>query len=88
MKEVKIKVFGTTPPCVRCKKVEEIAREVASELGNLVVEKHDVLSKEADKYGIMMSPTVVVGGKAVFVGRVPTKGELTEVLKKTKKQEV
>jgi len=86
MKKIKIKVFGTTPPCSRCKKVEEIVREVASELDNIEVEKFDVLSKEADKYGIMMTPTVAVGEKVVFVGKVPTKEELTKIIQTHEKR--
>ena len=85
MSKAKIKVFGTTPPCARCKKTEQIAKEVASELGNLEVEKFDVLSDEAGKYGIMMPPSVVVGEKVVFVGKVPTKEELTKAIYKNVK---
>lgn len=86
-KKVKIKIFGTTPPCARCKKTEGIAREVASRLGSVEVEKFDVLSKEADKYGIMMSPTVVVMEKVAFVGKVPTEEELTKIILKNMKKE-
>jgi thiol-disulfide isomerase/thioredoxin len=81
----KIKIFGPTPPCARCKKAEQIAKEVASELGNVEVEKFDVFSKEADKYGIMMTPTIVVGEKVAFVGKVPTKEELTKAIHKNVK---
>ena len=84
MSKAKIKIFGPTPPCARCKKAEQIAREVASELSNVEVEKFDVFSKEADKYGIMMTPTIVVGEKVAFVGKVPTKEELKAVLKNVK----
>ena len=85
MSKAKIKVFGTTPPCARCKKAEQIVREVASELGNVEVEKFDVFSKEAGKYGILIPPTVVVGEKVVFMGKVPTKEELTKAIHKNVK---
>jgi len=81
----KIKIFGPTPPCARCKKTEQIAREVASELGNLEVEKLDILSEEADKYGVMIPPTVVLGEKVIFAGKVPTKEELKKAVQKNVK---
>jgi small redox-active disulfide protein 2 len=81
----KIKVFGTTPPCARCKKTEQIAREVAAELGNLEVEKIDILSEAADKYGVMIPPTVVLKEKVIFAGKVPSKEELKNVILKNVK---
>lgn len=85
---MKIKVFGTVPPCMRCKAAEKIVREAVEELGytNIEVVKGDVLSKEAEKLGIMMSPTVLVGEKVVKVGGVPSKEELKRAIAAMRKR--
>jgi len=84
---LKIKVFGTTPPCMRCKAAEKVVREAVEELGYTGIEvvKADVLSEEAGKLGIMMSPAVVIGEKAVKVGGVPSKEEVKRAIEKIRK---
>lgn len=83
MSKVVVKVFGTKPPCKKCKNTEKIAREVAKELGSKVeVQKFDALSEEADKYGIMMTPSVVVNDRVVAVGKVPMRDELRNLVEK------
>lgn len=84
---MKIKVFGTTPPCMRCKAAEKVVRESVEELGytDIEVVKTDVLSEEAEKLGIMMSPAVVIGEKAVKVGGVPSKEEVKRAIEKIRK---
>lgn len=85
---MKIKVFGTTPPCMRCKAAEKVVREAVKELGDKDIEviKLDLLSEEAGKLGIMMSPTVVIGAKVVKVGGVPSKEEVKRAIEKIKKE--
>jgi len=76
-----IKVFGPTPPCMRCKAAEKVAREVAKELGNVEVLKMDALSKEADKYNIMLTPAVVVNEKVICMGKVPTREDILKAVR-------
>ena len=46
---LQIKVFGTTPPCVNCKRAEEQARKAAERfIGRVVVVKLDALGPEAE----------------------------------------
>lgn len=83
--EVNIKVFGTDPPCPRCKATEKLALEVAKEFEGkalIKVQHLSVLSKEAEKYDIISTPTVVINDVKVFSGRVPTKEEFVEAVQR------
>lgn len=81
--EVIVKIFGTDPPCAKCRTAEKIAREVAEELGgNIKVVKLSALSEEADRYGIFITPSIVINDELVFSGRVPSKDELKKAINK------
>ena len=84
---MEIKVFGTTPPCARCKAAEKAVREAVEEFGckDIKIVKADILSDEAGKLGIMMSPAVVVGNKVVKVGGVPSKEEIKKAIEEARK---
>ncbi|HEX58654.1 MAG TPA: thioredoxin family protein [Methanomicrobia archaeon] len=78
---MKVQVFGTEPPCARCKATERLVRKLVKELGlDAEVEKVSVFSEEAERLGIMMPPAVVIDGKLVKQGGVPTEKELREAL--------
>jgi len=81
---IKILVFGTTPSCARCLQAEKEAKGAAGRFpaGSVVVEKHDALSETGRKYGVIMTPTVIVAEKKVAVGRVLAEDDLVELLKK------
>ncbi len=84
--EVVIKVLHGEPPCAKCRAVEKAVEEVAKEYGDKVrVVKLSVLSEEADKYGVLMTPAVVINDRVVFSGKVPTKGELKRALESAMK---
>ncbi len=85
---MKIRVFGTVPPCAKCKIAEKVVREAVKELGYADVEvtKEDALSEEAGKLGIMMTPTVLVNGKVIKVGGVPSKEEVKRAIEKARKE--
>jgi thiol-disulfide isomerase/thioredoxin len=66
-----IKVFGTTPPCAKCKRAEREALKAAEKFpGQVEVQKLDALGLEADAYGMMVTPTVVVNDEVVGSGRI------------------
>lgn len=79
---MKIKVFGTTPPCMRCKAAEKAVREALKEMGRTDIEvvKEDVLSDEAGKLGIMMTPAVAINKKVIKIGGVPSKDEIKRAI--------
>jgi len=79
--EVIVKIFGTEPPCPKCKAAEKVAKEVAEEFSSKVkVIKLSVLSEEANRYGVLITPSIVVNDKLVFSGRVPSRNELKKAI--------
>ncbi len=75
------------PPCVKCKTAEKIVREVVKELGyaDIEVTKEDVLSEDAGKLGIMMTPTVMIDKKVLKIGGVPSKDEVIKAIEKIRR---
>ena len=74
-----IKVLG--PGCANCIKLENLVKEVISE-SNLSanVEKVTDRDKFMD-YGVMLTPGLVVNGKVLSSGKIPTKSTLEHWLK-------
>ena len=80
---IEVKVFGTTPPCAKCKEVTKRATKVTEKYpGKAIVTHFDALSTEGDKYGIMMTPTIVINDKVVSVGKVPSEEDIEKMIKK------
>ena len=80
---INVKVFGTTPPCARCKEVTKRANKVAEKYpGKVAVTKFDAISAEGDRYAIMMTPTIVINDKVVTVGKVPTEDDIDMMIRK------
>lgn len=68
---ITIKVFGTTPPCAKCKRAEREALKAAGEFpGQVEVQKLDALGPEAETYGLIITPTVVVNDEVVGSGKI------------------
>jgi len=79
---IKVKVFGSTPPCAKCKEVEKRAIKVAEKYpGKVEVAKFDALSEEGDKYGVMLTPTVVINEKVLATGKVISEDEIENSIK-------
>ena len=73
---VKVEILGINPPCKRCKQTEENAHRAADKLKeegiDATVEKLDIMSPEVtEKYGILMSPSVVINGVVKINGKKP-----------------
>jgi MerR family transcriptional regulator/heat shock protein HspR len=78
-----LKEFGVVFPCLKCIQAERIARRLAQRHpGRVVVRKHDILSDEAERYGIMMTPTVVVDGEVVASGKGLSANRLEQLLER------
>ena len=78
---IQIKVFGPTPACATCKRAEKQAREAAQRFpGQVEVVKLDALGPEAEAYGIMSTPMVVVGEKVVGSGKVVPTAKLIPII--------
>ena len=73
-----IKVLG--PGCANCIKLENMCREVLAE-NNLEATIEKVIKVEDFwKYGVMLSPALVVNGKVLVQGKIPTKHTLVHWL--------
>lgn len=73
-----IKVLGSG--CTNCINLEKLCREVISENGidaeiEKVTDYKDIMS-----YGILSTPGLVVNGKVIHSGKLPTKSTLTHWL--------
>ncbi|MDX9954085.1 MAG: thioredoxin family protein [Anaerolineae bacterium] len=80
---LQIKVFGTTPPCANCKRAEREALKAAEQFaGRVEVVKLDALGPEAEAYGVLSTPLVVVGSEVVGRGKVVPAAQLIPVLEK------
>lgn len=80
---LQIKVFGTTPPCANCKRAEKQAEKAAAGFeGRVEVVKLDVMGEEAQQYGLVTTPLVVVGEEVVGRGRVVPAARLVPVIEK------
>lgn len=78
MDKMEIKILGTG--CTKCKSLEKATREVVDEL-NLdanVTKVEDIM--EIMAFGVMTTPALVVDGKVVVKGRVPSNTEIKQFL--------
>lgn len=73
-----IKILGTG--CPKCKTLEKLTREVVEQNGvdATIGKVEDIM--EIIKYGIMTTPALVVDGKVVIKGRVPSAQEIKTAL--------
>jgi len=79
---LRIQVFGTTPPCANCKRAEQQAQMAAEQFpGQVEVVKLDAMGPEADAYGIMSTPLIVVGDEVVGRGKVIPAKRLADIVK-------
>lgn len=75
---MKIQVAG--PGCARCISVEQNVIEAVTELGiDVYISKvKDV--REFAKLGVFFTPAVIIDGKVVVSGKVPTVDELKKLI--------
>jgi hypothetical protein len=80
---LQIRVFGTTPPCASCKRAEREAIKAAERFpGQVEVTKLDALGPEAQAYGLMVTPVIVVGEQVVATGKVVPAPKLIPIIEK------
>jgi small redox-active disulfide protein 2 len=70
-----VKVLGSG--CENCKKVEEIARKVVTTMCMQAEVVKVTDWTEIKKYPILGTPGLVINGKVVCAGRIPTEAEVT-----------
>jgi small redox-active disulfide protein 2 len=68
--------------CAKCKTLEQLTRDVVSNNGiNATITKVDDIM-EIMKFNIMTTPALVIDGKVVVKGRVPSTEEIKQLLTK------
>lgn len=78
-----IKVLGTG--CAKCKAVEKTVKEVLAEL-NIDAEVEDVRDMaKIMEYKVMMTPGLVIDGKVVSSGHVPSKKDVMKMIEEARK---
>jgi small redox-active disulfide protein 2 len=75
----KIQILGTG--CPKCKKLAESTEAAAKELGieyqiEKVTKINDIMA-----FGVMVTPALVIDGKLIVAGKVPSIEQLKEILK-------
>ena len=75
-----IKILGTG--CPKCKSLEKITREVVEQngLSAEISKVEDIM--EIMKFNVMSTPALVVNGKVEIKGRIPSAGEIKQILSK------
>ena len=75
---MEIKVLGTG--CAKCKALEKLTREVVDDMKiDATVTKVEEIT-EIMKFGVMVTPALVVDGKVVLKGRLPAASEIRQLL--------
>ncbi|MGQ9544064.1 MAG: thioredoxin family protein [Candidatus Bathyarchaeia archaeon] len=87
MREVKIEVIGSDPPCPRCKKTLENVEKVTSKLGiRTNITYLSAASREIiEKYGILVAPALTINGAVKIIGRIPSEEEVEKILREVAK---
>lgn len=75
---MEIKVLGTG--CPKCKSLEKLTREAVAEAGvDATVSKVEDIT-EIMNAGVMMTPALIIDGKIVVKGRVPSVEEIKRLI--------
>lgn len=78
---MKIEIAG--PGCPRCISTEKNVKEALNQLGKAAEVEHIFDIVEFAKRGVMFTPAVIIDGKIVTSGRIPTVNELKEIISKS-----
>ncbi len=70
-----IKVLG--PGCPNCQRLERIVREAVQEMGMEATISKVTDMRQIMSYDIVGTPGLVINGKVVSSGRIPSKAEVT-----------
>lgn len=75
---LEIKVLG--PGCAQCDRLEMELMEIMTEMDLPADLEHITDIKEIGKYGVMGMPALIINGKVMCTGKVPTKRKLKDLL--------
>lgn len=81
---IQIKVLG--PGCLSCDKLEQDLMAVMAVMNLPADLDHVRDAREIARYGVMGNPALVINGRVVAVGRVPSKSRLKDWLRTAAKK--
>ena len=75
---MEIKILGSG--CAKCKTLEKLTREVVEKngIGASIIKVEDIT--EIMKYGVMVTPALVIDEKVEIKGRIPSAEEIKQLL--------
>jgi len=76
---MEVKVVG--PGCARCKATFELVKKVVEKEKVDAKVEYITDMKKAVELGVMATPAVIVDGKIVVQGRIPSESEIARALK-------
>lgn len=76
---MEITIVGTG--CANCNKLEKITREVINDMNVEANIKKMTDIAEIAQTGILMTPGLIIDGKVKLTGKVPSKAEITKIIK-------
>jgi small redox-active disulfide protein 2 len=75
-----MKIIIAGSGCAKCKATEEAVRKVCAEADFPAEIEHVYDPRETAKLGVMITPAVVIDGKVVLAGKVPTAQDVKKLL--------
>ena len=75
---MRIEILGSG--CANCKRLEENAREAVKKAGKEAEFIKVTDFKEISAYGVMRTPALVIDGKLMAQGRIPSVDEIIKML--------
>ncbi len=82
----KIQVLGSG--CQSCKKLFELTKQAAKELGIATEVEYVTDIQEIIKLGVMSSPVLTINGKVVLAGSLPKVEKIKELIEKDESKEL
>jgi small redox-active disulfide protein 2 len=79
-REIRMKIQVAGPGCARCQQTEKVVVNAAAELGLDADISHIYDVKEFATLGVRITPAILIDGKIVMAGRVPSINEAKHIL--------
>jgi len=80
---MKIEILGTG--CPKCKKLNELTKEVIQELGISAEIKKITNINDIIDYGVIVTPAIVIDGDVKIAGKIPEKEKIKRWIEEAKK---
>jgi small redox-active disulfide protein 2 len=79
-----MKIIVAGPGCGRCHATEKVVIDTCASLNLAADVSHEFNVREYAKLGVRLTPAVIVDGKVVVSGKIPTVEEMKKILSDNK----